>query len=404
MGICRGVAATAVLLVAMTAGSLAQQTDVAAVAQANNAFALDLYGKLKAQKGNLFFSPYSISAAFAMTYTGARGETAAQMAKTMHFDLPQEKLHPAMKSFVAALDGQAKKGGYEFVVANALWGQKGYGFLPAFLKTTKDSYGASLSEVDFIRNTEGARKTINTWVEDKTKQKIVELIKRDMVTDKTLLVLTNAVYFKGNWASAFEKNQAQDAPFTLADGRKVTVPMMGKEERLYYSDTALAQVVAVPYRNGAFTMIIVLPKKVDGLREYEAQFNATSMAEGHQKRVMQRVHVLLPRFKVTSEFELNDAMKSLGMTGAFVYPGANFSGMNGRMDLFISKAIHKAYVDVNEEGTEAAAATAIVMMPGAAPPPAEQIVFRADHPFMFFLEESATGAILFMGRVMNPKE
>jgi serine protease inhibitor len=381
-----------------------QEDGVAAVAQGNNAFALDLYGKLKVQEGNLFFSPYSINAAFAMTYAGAKGGTAAQMANAMHFDLPQEKLHPAMKALAVMLNNGAKNGGYEFVIANALWGQEGFGFLPDYLRTTRDNYGASLHEVDFAGNTEAARKTINAWVEDQTQQKIKELLKAGVLDMATTLVLTNAIYFKGKWASPFDKTRTEDAPFTLANGEKLTVPLMNRQRTFaYYSETPFAQIVSLPYARRAFAMVIVLPARADGLKEVEDQFSPASIAAIREKRPLQQVNVFLPRFRVTSEFRLNDGLKALGVIDAFGLPPADFSGMDGKKDLFISVAVHKAYVDVDEEGTTAAAATGIGIAKGEAPP-VPPVIFRADHPFLFYIEDTASGTILFMGRVMNPKE
>ncbi len=400
------------------------EADVAATVEGNNAFAFDLYAKLRAGEGNLVFSPYSISTALAMTYAGARGETAGQMAAVLRF--PTDELHvsttegphesrmvPIGQERIAAafahlVDDLNTRGGgnegsaYEVVVANRLWGQKGYPFLGPFLELNRTYYGAGLEQVDFARATEAARQTINTWVEDRTRDKIKELLKPGILDALTRLVLTNAIYFKGNWASEFKKEQTKDAPFSVSPAKMITVPMMHQTEKFGYAEAKGLQVLELPYVGDELSMVILLSKEVDGLAELEATLDAARLKTWLSRLGKRKVQVFLPRFKIEFGLDLKRALKSMGMPLAFDEHRADFSGMtDDPQGLYIAKVIHKAYVDVNEEGTEAAAATAVVMAPRGMPRPPP--VFRADHPFMFLIRAGKTGSILFIGRVMNPK-
>ncbi|MCK4307062.1 serpin family protein [candidate division WOR-3 bacterium] len=369
--------------------------DKKTVVDGNNMFALELYTELKEQEGNLFFSPYSISTALAMTYAGARGNTEKQMAEVLHFELSQKCLHPTFHSLISQLNAQGK--GYQLNIANALWGQKGYGFLEEFLELTKANYGAGLNEVDFVRDAESARKTINAWVEEQTKDKIKDLIKPGILDALTVLVLTNAIYFKGNWASQFKKKETKDSKFYVRANKTVKVPMMYQKEKFKYMETDGFQAIELPYVDNELSMVILLPKKREGLVELENSLNVDSLNKWLGNLRKQEVTIYLPKFKMTSEFRLEEVLASMGMPDAFSGQ-ADFSGMIGRKELFISAVIHKAFVDVNEEGTEAAAATAVVMAKGTVP----VFRFRADHPFIFLIRDISSGSILFLGRVVNP--
>jgi serpin B len=372
------------------------------VVEGNNKFALEIYRNLQGREGNLFLSPYSISTALSMTCEGARGQTEKQMAETLCFpSMSSSQFRKEFGEIIGQLNEAGQKGGYELVVANALWGQKDYKFLNDFLAVVKTNYDGDLQQVDFATQTEEARKTINAWVERKTKDKIKELIKPGMVDSMTRLVLTNAIYFKGKWASEFKPERTQDAPFTLLDGQIVNVPMMTQTEKFGYTETDTAQVLEMPYVNDELSMVILLPKKIDGVSDLEKELGHGKI-EGWLDRLRKReVQVFLPRFKMTSEFELAGVLSSMGMPDAFSSK-ADFSGMTGNRDLFISAVVHKAYVDVNEEGTEAAAATGVVMkLTSVAPPPP---IFRADHPFFLLIRDNHTGSILFMGRLENPTD
>ena len=374
-----------------------------AVVEGNNAFALELYAKLRQGEGNLFFSPYSISTALAMTYAGARGETKLQMAKVLHFSLPSEELHSTLGMLSKDLNERGEKGGYELSVANALWYQKGYVFLEEFLGLVRTDYGSGLNEVDFVGAAETARRTINDWVKKETRDKIKELIGPGVLDSLTRLVLTNAIYFKGNWAEQFDKDRTKEAPFTLINSQKVDVAMMNQTGEFKYMEAEDFQGLELPYVDNELSMIILLPKEVGGLRGLEKTLTAEKLSEWLARLGKREVIVSVPKFEITSQFGLGDVLKLMGMKDAFVPEVADFSGMNGKKDLFISAVIHKAYVDVNEEGTEAAAATGVVVGLTAVGP-RERRVFRADHPFLFLIRDNHSGSILFIGRVMNPKE
>jgi serpin B len=387
------------LAVAKPAGKL--DPDTAAVVKGNNVFALDLYGRLRQKDGNLFFSPYSISDALAMTYAGARGQTAEQMATTLHFALPAQRLHPAFGELIRYLNAGGKDRKYQLSVANALWGQKGYTFLPDFIRLTKDVYEGGLKEVDFVK-TEEARKTINHWVEEQTKDKIKDLIPEGALASDTRLVLTNAIYFKSAWAEAFHEGATKKEDFHLGGGRKVQVPMMHTNEALRYRDGGTFHALELPYQSRQLSMIVLLPKKVDGLAELEKDLTSARLDEWLKAMKVHQVNVVLPKFKFSAEFSLKDVLSAMGMPLAFS-KRADFSGMTTREQLYIDKVLHKAFVDVNEKGTEAAAATAVIARPTSAPNYA-RADFRADHPFVFLIRENRTGSILFLGRVANPQQ
>jgi serpin B len=394
--------------------AISKKTDEQLVVAGNNKFALELYAKLRSKQGNLFLSPYSISTALAMAHAGARGQTELQMARTLHFpfmgstdaELPstlmadRRQFASAFGKIIENLNNRGEKDGYELRVANALWAQKDYGFLEEFLELIETNYGGQLNQVDFIRAAEAARKTINKWVEKKTNDKIKNLIQKGVLDSMTRLVLTNAIYFKGNWARQFKEDRTKQAPFTLADGRKINVAMMNQTEKFNYMQTDDFQGLELPYVNDELSMIILLPKKFDGLEELEKTLTCENLSKWTGELRNQEVRVSIPKFKMTSQFGLASVLKSMGMTDAFS-PNADFSGMNGRRDLFISAVIHKAYVEVNEEGTEAAAATAVTMKLTSIGP-TRIPVFRADHPFLLLIRDNHSGSILFIGRVMNP--
>ncbi|MHC4158731.1 MAG: serpin family protein [Planctomycetota bacterium] len=374
-----------------------------ALVEGNNAFALELYAELRADEGNLFFSPYSISTALAMTYAGARGETEKQMARVLHFSLPDERFHTTFGAVLKDLNARGEKGGYELTAANALWPQKGYVFLKEFLELVRTDYGGGLNEVDFVGAAEAARQTINDWVKKETRNKIKELIGPGGLDSLTRLVLTNAIYFKGNWAVQFEEKDTKDAPFYLLNGKKLDVPMMNRTGQFSYMETEDFQGLELPYVDDELSMIILLPKENDGLAELEKRLTQENLSDWLEKLYKREVIVSVPKFKMTSQFELNDVLESMGVKNAFMWGAADFSGMDGTKELFISAVIHKAYVDVNEEGTEAAAATGVKMKLTVVGP-RERTVFRADHPFLFLIRDNHSGSILFIGRVMNPKQ
>lgn len=338
-----------------------------------------------------------------MAYGGARGETAAEMQSVFHFTLPPERLHPAMGALLAGMN--APHQGYALSVADALWAEQDTHFLPAYLKLVETNYGAGFHPVDFKTSPEAARSTINAWVEKQTNDKIQNLLGPGTITAATRLVLTNAIYFKGSWSSSFDKAQTKDGDFHLSAANSVKTPLMHRTGSYRYYDGGTFQAVELPYTGNELSMVVFLPKEIAGLPALEKSFTAAAEKEWLEKLAMEDEVILsLPRFKMTQQFELSGVLGTMGMARAFSN-AAEFSGIDGKPDFSISAAIHKAFIDVNEEGTEAAAATAIVMKSMAArvpmpePPP---IVFRADHPFLFLIRDDVSGAILFMGRVTDP--
>ena len=334
--------------------------DVIAVAKGGNEFAIDLYAHLRSDKPtNLFFSPYSISVALAMTDAGAAGQTEAEIANVLHFPVPEPRVHPAFGTLRNLVVSSGKNSGSQLRDANRLWGQKGFKFLPEFLQVTKADYGADLGLLDF-QQTEAARKTINSWVEEQTNDKIQNLIAPDVLDAWTRLVLTNAIYFKARWTTEFSKRDTTDAPFHIADSQQITVPTMHQTLGLPYGATDDMQLLQLPYaKDGSLSMLILLPTKIDGLSGLEKRLTNENLQKWSAELKPRQVKVHLPKFKTTSEFSLRDVLKSMGMSLAFSKK-ADFSRMTTERPLFISAVIHKAFVDVNEEGTEAAAATVAV--------------------------------------------
>jgi len=390
-------------LTAAQAVPTSNPADQAEAVSGNNAFAVDLYSQLSKQPGNLFFSPESISTAFGMAYAGARGQTATQIEHVFHFTLPTDRLHPAMGALLAALNSQHT--GYELHAADALWAQQDESFLPDYLKLVQTDYGAGFRPVDFKTSPEAARAAINQWVEDQTNDKIQNLLEPGTVTAATRLILTNAIYFKGTWLNEFNLSDTNAEDFHLTAKQTAKTQMMNRTGEGYsYYDGGAFQEIELPYQGGC-SMIVLLPKAIDGLPALERSFTAAKATEWIKKLdPAAKVVLTFPRFSLTQQFELSGTLAQMGMPLAFS-GAADFSGMDGKQDLAISAAIHKAFVDVTEEGTEAAAATAITMVATAMRqeiPPPPPIVFRADHPFLFLIYDNDTGSILFLGRVADP--
>ncbi len=375
--------------------------DTQALVKSNTTFALDLYTQLRSMEGNLFCSPYSISAALAMTYAGARGNTATQMTDVLHFSLEPELLCQTFAGLQAHLNALQEQGNLRLSLANALWAQEGYRFLNDFLALVVKHYKAALNYADFTTAYEAARQEINTWVEQQTHDKIKDLIAEGMVSELTRLVLVNGIYFKGNWANQFEKTSTSNAEFWVTPDTNVDVPMMSQTQEFNFAHIADAdvQILELPYAGDGLSMIILLPLKNDGLTHLENSLYAENLEFWLGQLSPLEVMVYLPKFSINCGFMLNKTLTAMGMPDAFG-DRADFSGMDGTRELSISAVIHKAFVEVNEEGTEAAAATAVVMLGRglSMPPP----VFRADHPFLFLIRENHTGSILFFGRVVNP--
>ncbi|XP_014304033.1 leukocyte elastase inhibitor-like [Myotis lucifugus] len=374
---------------------------------ANTRFAVDLFRTLKDNNpsGNIFISPMSISSALAMVFLGARGTTEAQMSKTLHFDAVKE-IHSSFQSLNADIN---KRGApYILKLANRLYGEKTYEFLPEFLASTQEMYGAELASVDFQRASEDARKLINEWVKGQTEGKIPELLAAGMVDNMTKLVLVNAIYFNGNWQEKFSKTATTNTLFRLNKKDTKTVNMMYQKSTFPfgYIEDLKCLVLELPYKGWDLSMVILLPDDIEddatGLKKIEEQLTLEKLHEWTKPENLRsiKVNVHLPRFKVEESYNLNSHLKSLGIEDLFDST-ADLSGMSRARDLFISKIIHKSFVEVNEEGTEAAAATEEEISVGCALMPKTEN-FVADHPFIFFIRHNPSTNILFLGRLSSP--
>jgi serpin B len=380
------------------------ESDLTALVDGNNAFAFNLYQVLKQTGGNLFYSPYSISEALAMTYAGARGETEKDMAEALNFTLSQDRLHPAFNSLDLQLKqrGQGAAGkngtGFKLDVANAIWGQEGYQFLAQYLDVLAQNYGAGLRIVDFIKQTEQSRVTINQWVSDQTQGKIKDLIPPGVINDMTRLVLTNAIYFNAAWQYPFDEKATSDGQFYLLDGSSVTVPMMKQTESFGYAKGANYEAVELPYSGQELSMVILLPK-AGQFDAFENSLDAELVKTIIGQLETNEVSLTMPKFEYESSFGLKQALSTLGMGIAFT-SDADFSGMDGNHDLLIQDVLHKAFVSVDEAGTEAAAATGVIV--GLTAIPAQPAQVTIDRPFLFLIRDISTGSIIFVGRVLNP--
>jgi len=380
------------------------EADLALLVDSNSTFAFDLYQAIRGEEGNLFYSPYSISLALAMTYAGARGETEEQMADTLKFLLEQEELHPAFNSLDILLSqlGEGAQGkdeeGFRLNIVNAIWGQKDYAFLEEFLDVLAENYGAGLRILDFINQTEESRVTINDWVSEQTEGRIEDLIPSGVITALTRLILTNAIYFNAVWEYPFDEDATYHGPFYLLDGSEVTVTLMRQTESFGYAEGDGYQAVELPYDGRELSMVILLPAE-GHFKAFEGLLNAALVDTIIGDLESQEVALTMPRFEFESEFSLKQTLAVMGMPVAFT-DEADFSGMTGVRDLHIAEVIHKAFVSVDEAGTEAAAATAVVMELTAMP--AEPVEVTIDHPFIFLIRDIETGSILFVGRVVNP--
>ncbi len=375
----------------------------------NATFALDLYRQLAGSDENLFFSPYSISLALAMTYAGAVRETESQMAETLRFELAQDRLHPAFNSLDLSLASQSKEGveaGFQLNIANSVWGQEGHGFLPDFLDTLALNYGGKVRDVDFRGSPEDARLRINGWVAEETAGRIEDLIPRGAIDRFTRLALANAVYFKAEWRSPFDERATSPAPFYALDGSENRVETMRQTEYFGYARGGGYQAVDLPYKGGAMSMTILLPDE-DRFGEFESSLDADRLAEILEGLESTRVRLAMPRFELEASLALAETLEAMGMPNAFDDKRAEFQGMDGRSCLagddeclYISSVAHKAFVSVDEAGTEAAAATAVIIGITKAEPE-EPISLTIDRPFIYLVRDMETGTVLFLGRVVG---
>ena len=372
------------------------------LAEAQNRFAVDLYKQLAAQPGNLFFSPYSLYSALTMSFAGAKGATAGEMIQTLHLPYTSEKIHQVMNGLTQRLLSAAKVGDIElfkFTIANAVWAQAGYPFLQEYLDTLSANYAAGLKIVDF-RDKEAASKMINDWVMEQTNQRIKDLISKDSITPATRLVLTNAIYFKANWASQFKEKDTADAPFYLQDETTQIVKMMYQQADFAYVRNQQFDAVELPYEGGNFLMVLLMPKG-QSLSEFEKDLTPEILNIFADSKLNAKIDLFVPKFGMEQSLSLVETLKKLGMQSAFE-DTADFSGMTGSKDLKISDVVHKAFLQVNEGGTEAAAATGVVIGLTSAMPPEDIIELRFDHPYLVMIRDNNTSTLVFLGRYMQP--
>lgn len=391
-----------------------------------NRFACALFAELsRVHSGNLFFSPASISTALAMTLAGARGETAAEMKQALRLTQEGQQLHESFHHLLT----ETRTGGVELNVANQLWGQAGYQFLTPFLETVRDYYGGGLQSVDFQGDPGDAAAQINQWVSQETRGKITEVASPLSFNELTRLVLVNAIYFKGTWEEEFDPELTRDEPFHISAEQQTPVPMMHQTDTFGYYENELVQMLELPYRQQSvvmqpveaedgslymtaqeipgggsdFSMCIILPRQQGALQTVESELNLETLNQWLSTN-SREIIVSLPRFQLELEYELNAPLEALGMKQAFGPDTADFSGMTDDPEgQFIGSVMHKTYVEVNEQGTEAAAATGVIIAAGCAMEPEPPKVFCADHPFLFLIRDRETGWIYFMGRFNQPE-
>lgn len=391
----------------------------------NTAFAFDLYNQLSGSPGNIFFSPFSISACLTMAYAGARNNTERQMGKVLRVSGDQSSVHKSFGRLHSQLNELEKdkvveirrgmtpypgqrseytiKSGIELSIANALWAHAGHPFRPEFLKVAREEYQANVNQADFNTGPEAIIREINQWVAQKTKDKIRNIIGPGSVDALTRLILANAVYFKGGWATPFKTVDTSRQPFHLSSSRQVDAWLMHHVDEVRYTENREFQAVELPYKGNELSMLILLPRQIDGCAQLERQLSPALLSRSLAQMERRSVEIFLPRFTLESSFNLNDTLARLGMSDAFGVE-ADFSGIDGTRDLLISGLYHKAWAQVTEEGTEAAAATMLSIALGLAheKPPPPPPVFRADHPFLFVIRETRSGTLLFLGRLADP--
>ncbi|MCH8949438.1 MAG: serpin family protein [Chloroflexi bacterium] len=375
--------------------------DLDTLAGGNTDFAFALYQVLRAGDGNLVYSPHSISVALAMAYAGARGETEREMAQALSFLLAQERLHPAFNALDLALNAPPAIGDgdpLELSIANSLWGQQGFEFLAPFLDTLAQHYGAGMRLVDYRSDPETARQLINAWVAEQTNDRIPELFQPGIIDDLTRLVLTNSVFFKASWLFPFDPADTAPGDFHLLDGGTVQAEMMRLNERTNYGEAGGAQTVRLPYSGLNYAAYVIMPDEGE-FGAFEERLDADVLDAIIGGLGDAQVTLTMPKFEFDSSFGLKETLRALGMEAAFDPKFADFSGMDGTNDLMIQDVVHKAFISVDEEGTEAAAATGVVVGETSMPQPA---VMNVDRAFLFVVRHEVTGAILFVARVLDP--
>ena len=376
------------------------------VVGANNQFAMDLYSKYKSKEGNVFYSPYSISSALTMTYEGAKGRTAQEIQAVLHLPNSIDEVRSGYQNVNNELNKADKQ--YNLSVANALWTQEDYPFINTYLENVEEFYDGKATNLNFKTDTENSRITINNWVENKTNNRIKDLIAKEVLLPDTKLVLTNAVYFKANWSKQFNVDKTHNGTFTLGSGQNITSEFMSQEDNFSYGETGNLKILEMNYLGNDLSMIVILPKE-NKLSDIENEIKVDNLKNWKNSMSDEKVIVILPKFKFETKYDMSDDLKQMGMPTAFKYPDADFTGIspptanspNG--ELYISAVIHQTFIEVAEYGTEAAAATAVIMSTGSSGPIEQPKYFIADHPFIFIIQQKSTGNILFIGRMSNPQ-
>jgi serpin B len=377
--------------------------DLPALVEGDTGFGLALYQVLRQEEGNLFYSPFSISLALAMAYAGARGQTEQEMAQALRFTLPQDRLHPAFNALLLDLDRRAEEAddeAFQMSIANSIWGQQDYAFLQEYLDVLARNYGAGMRLVDFMNAPEEARVAINDWVSEETEERIQDLIPEGVIDTLTRLVLANAIYFKASWSEQFEEGDTRPQDFHLLDGSAVSVPMMHQSATFRYGESQGVQAVELPYVGDEVAMLILMPQS-GGFETFESSLTPEVLQSLIASMEPRQLTLGMPKYEIRSRFALVPALAELGISTAFGSE-ADFSGIDGTRELYISDVVHQAFVSVDEAGTEAAAATAVFF--GLTAMPMAPFELTLDRPFVFLLRDVQTGAILFAGRLVNPAE
>jgi serpin B len=369
---------------------------------ANNKFAFDLLKEIPYDDDNMVISPFSISTALAMTYTGAREATLEEMAAVMHFDRNQDRFHLEYGKYLASLNELAADN-IQLNIANSLWAQENYHFLESFFEINKQHYDSETFPVDFITNREKVRTDINDWVYDETREKIKDLIAPGVLTEDTRLVLVNAIHFYGPWLTEFDPDVTRENIFHPRNAQPVMTDFMHRSEHFNYHQDEQLQALEIPYSGEDFSMLLLLPREGIALQDIEKEMDANAFAQLITEMQHTEVDVFIPKYEAETKLDLEQTLIAMGMRKPFNRE-ADFSGMTGKLDLKIDKVIHQAMVEVAEEGTEAAAATAVIVIRKTSIDPEPRTVFMANRPFLFFIKDNAHNSILFAGRVMNPAQ
>lgn len=375
---------------------------IEALVAGNNRFTINLYAQLKNTGDNVFFSPYSISAALAMVYEGAREKTATELESVFNFPSSNEQRRNAFKAIQNQLNNIG--GGNKLSIANALWIQNNYNLLPNYIATVQNFYSSKVQKLDFVKSTANAEKKINQWVANKTNNRITDIIIPGTLPADTQVLLTNAIYFKGNWKNPFEARLTESQDFYLNTSLKTKAPLMHLQDHFFYVETDNMQLLEIPYKDNKVSMWVILPKELTNMSAVEKSLSVEKLKEWRSKLEYREVNAFIPKFKFRTNYStMEETLQQMGVHAAFS-PEADFSGITpiSKRRLSIDKVVHQTFIEVNEKTTEAAAATAVIMSTKAAMVPNPPIVFRADHPFIFLIQDTERGNILFFGKVNDP--